>query len=387
MTGREKVRGEGIDLLILQPTPFCNIDCDYCYLSSRSSTKRLAPATLRAALTKVLASGLVQGPLSVVWHAGEPLALPLAFYEEAFAVIASVVGGDQEVSHSIQTNATLVNDRWCRFIRQHQVKIGVSLDGPAFLHDAHRRDRRGKGTHARVMAGVKCLQANDVPFHVIAVITAQALGHPDEVMEFFLEHGIRNVGFNIEELEGTHGESTLTAPAHRQAVLAFLRRVYEYHCAANGAIRVREFDRAYQAIATADVGSSTAAKTANDQVRPFGIVSIDCDGNLSTFSPELLGARSPQFGNFLFGNVNQVDLADVLIHPVFREVANEIATGVELCSRSCEYFPFCGGGAPSNKYFENGTFASTETMYCRYVIKAPLDIVLADLERSLSLAH
>ena len=73
-----------IGLLILQPSPFCNIDCDYCYLAERSSTKKMSLEVLHKTLDRVFESGLVGGQLSVVWHAGEPLAVPLAYYEEAF---------------------------------------------------------------------------------------------------------------------------------------------------------------------------------------------------------------------------------------------------------------------------------------------------------------
>jgi uncharacterized protein len=54
---------------------------------------------------------------------------------------------------------------------------------------------------------------------------------------------------------------------------------------------------------------------------------------------------------------------------------------VRLCRERCDYFPFCGGGAPANKYFENGTFASTETLFCRLHKKVCLDVALDLLEQ------
>jgi uncharacterized protein len=69
----------------------------------------------------------------------------------------------------------------------------------------------------------------------------------------------------------------------------------------------------------------------------------------------------------------------------FGRIASEVYEGVQSCARTCGYFGLCGGGAPSNKYFENGSFASTETMYCRNSIQMPIDIVLCDLEDRLGL--
>ena len=65
-----------VQLLVLQPTPFCNLDCSYCYLPDRNSKARMDWATLELAVKRVLASRYVDETLSVVWHSGEPLVLP-----------------------------------------------------------------------------------------------------------------------------------------------------------------------------------------------------------------------------------------------------------------------------------------------------------------------
>src|SRR5207253_346598 len=97
-------------------------------------------------LRRVLTSGLVGSELSIVWHAGEPLALPIAHYAQLFERIDRVDGLSGRVRHSMQTNGIPLSDAWCDFIAAHHIGIGVSIDGPAFIHDAHRRDRQGRGT-------------------------------------------------------------------------------------------------------------------------------------------------------------------------------------------------------------------------------------------------
>jgi uncharacterized protein len=220
---------------------------------------------------------------------------------------------------------------------------------------------------------------------VIAVITEQALDFPDEIFQFFLDNGVRQVGFNIEELEGVNQTSTLTGDSKAQRVRNFFRRVYQLQKESDGIVSIREFDRAYQAIAQGTIEDEPLTFPQNDQVSPFAILSVAYDGSISTFSPELLGMKSSDYGDFYFGNVMTDDLTDVLSGSKFQHVLEDIQTGVRLCSDGCEYFSFCGGGAPSNKYYENGSFASAETMFCRYTIKTPIDIVLQDLEESLGL--
>jgi uncharacterized protein len=375
------VGGEGIELLILQPSPFCNINCDYCYLPNRNSHKRLPLETLDTIIEQVFSAGLVQGTLSIVWHAGEPLTVPIEYYQEAFARIRELPVPHQRIQHSLQTNGLLLNEGWCRLFREEQVRVGVSIDGPASIHDRHRRDRRGLGTHARVMKGVECLREGDLPFHAIAVLSAYSLDFPDAIFNFFLANKIERVGFNIEEIEGSHGCSTLSDPGAVDKLPRFMRRVYELQRRSRGAVKIREFERAFQAIALAPIEGGTVP---NSQVRPFGIVSVDCDGNVSTFSPELLGVKSSKYGGFNFGNLAAHQLLQITADKQYVQVAADIAAGVAMCAKRCEYYQFCGGGAPSNKYFENGTFVSSDTMYCQHTIKLPLDIVLSDLEDTLA---
>src|SRR5262245_34727717 len=98
-----------IDLLVLQPSPFCNINCDYCYLSDQLIKRRLTHAFLETISAKTIGSGLVREKLSIVWHAGEPLSVPIEYYLEAFQIIAKhAAAAGVEVMHSMQTNATLI---------------------------------------------------------------------------------------------------------------------------------------------------------------------------------------------------------------------------------------------------------------------------------------
>jgi uncharacterized protein len=374
-----------ISLLVIQPTPFCNLDCDYCYLPDRRATRRMSPETLDHVARRVFESGLVGPRLSVVWHAGEPLAVPAAFYESAFRIFEARRDGCH-ITHCMQTNGTLITPAWCDLIAAHRIQVGVSLDGPAFVHDAHRKTRGGAGTHARVMRGVEQLRRHGIPFHVIAVITRISLDYPDEIFGFFREHGMGRIGFNVEETEGIHAASSLAGGDVDGRYRAFMERMYELVRAPGHAVTIREFEWARSAICgeTRPPRHGVGAAELNHQTEPFGIVTVDADGGFSTFSPELLGQTSATYGGFTFGNALADPLAAAWANRTFRRVRRDIAAGVARCRRTCEYFDLCGGGAPANKYAEPGSFRASETMYCRYSIQVPIDIVLEDLERGLT---
>jgi uncharacterized protein len=138
-------------LIIIQATPFCNVNCRYCYLPHRSSTKRIDDRTLKRTFEFLFAEPRLSDPVSIVWHAGEPLVPPISFYENAFRIAERCNTQGVRIVHSFQTNGTLINQDWCDFIKRHDVKIGVSLDGPQHIHDTQRIDRAGRGTFDRTM--------------------------------------------------------------------------------------------------------------------------------------------------------------------------------------------------------------------------------------------
>lgn len=362
-----------LELLVIQPTPFCNLDCDYCYLPNRGSTARISEVVLRRTFEQVLCSPYMRGGFTVVWHAGEPLVLPVAFYRRAFDLVAELNTSRLEIDHSFQTNGTLVTPEWCAFLREHHVKVGVSVDGPAFLLDARRKTRSGKGTHARVMQGIRCLQQHGIEFHVISVLTRESLEHPEELFDFYRTNGLRRVGFNIEEVEGVNLGSSLRSDAASDRVRAFFNRLLDLNQDAE--LEIREFDGIAGFIAC---GSGFIDR--NQENAPLAIINVDCDGHFSTFSPELLGLKSVAYGDFVMGNVLHDDLASIAGSPRFQRISRDVEEGIARCRAECEYFGLCGGGSPSNKYFENGTFASTGTLHCTLSKKALIDVVLARLE-------
>jgi len=103
--------------------------------------------------------------------------------------------------------------------------------------------------------------------------------------------------------------------------------------------------------------------------------------NVSSFSPELLGLKNPAYGDFLLGNINTRSLAEIYQACLDSALHRDIQAGVAACNAACEYFSVCGGGAPVNKLFENGSFASTKTSYCTLTQIVPTDLILEAYDR------
>jgi uncharacterized protein len=367
-----------IGLLVVQPTPFCNIDCRYCYLPDRNSKAIVARETLFNLFSQVFASGWVDDCLSVVWHAGEPMVLPIDFYRDAFGMIDRLKPAEVAVLHSFQTNGTLIDEAWCDFLGAERVGVGVSIDGPKKFHDCYRRTRAGRGTFDRTIAGIRLLRRREVPFHVISVLSAASMAAPREMFDFYVEEGIEQVCFNVEESEGDHVSQSFGEIGAEAAYYRFLGEFWRLCAGAPGKITfVREIEHAIQ-----QVIRPLEAPFRNQLVEPFAITSMDWAGNISTFSPELLGLKNAAYEDFLLGNINRDLLVELPRRANFTRMLADIQAGVEMCRQHCEYFSVCGGGEPVNKLAENSSFVSSETTYCRLTKMRATDLVLDALERA-----
>ena len=365
-----------ISVVVVQPTPFCNINCDYCYLPSRNNKSRISADTLRALFAKVFASGWACEELTIIWHAGEPLVMPVAFYDEAFRLIESLRPPQIKVRHSFQTNGMLLSKAWCDLFRTWQVGVGVSIDGPRRFNDAHRLGRDGHSTFDKTLAGIRLLRTEQIPFHVISVLTDESLDAPEEMLQFYVEEQIRDVCFNVEESEGDHVSRLFASEAPQERFRRFLGQFWREARRRECVDFIREID----AIIPRVFRPGTDAMR-NVQVEPFAMLNVDYQGNVSSFSPELLGLKNAAYNDFIIGNVNTHSLEEMRASDPMLKMARDIAAGVARCRDTCEYFTVCAGGAPINKITENGSFDSARTGFCALTQMVPTDLILGAFEQ------
>jgi uncharacterized protein len=365
-----------IESVVVQPTPFCNINCSYCYLPQRNDKAVMEQGTVATLFEKIFASGWANSELTVIWHAGEPLVLPVTFYQAAFEMIESMRPPSIEVRHAIQTNGMLITPAWCELFRKWRVGVGVSIDGPRRLHDAHRVTRSGRGTFDRTVAGIRLLRRENVPFHVISVLSGESMEAPDEMLEFYLSEGIEDICFNVEESEGDHVSALLRAGDPQSRFRAFLDRFWTQSRQRPGIRFIREIDDMLPRIFRPE-----GTRMGNSQVEPFGMLNVDCHGNVSSFSPELLGYKSADYNDFIVGNINRDSLEQMRQSAPMTAMTRDIAAGVAACREECEYFSVCGGGSPVNKLSENGSFRSSRTSFCSLVQMVPTDLILEAMDR------
>lgn len=331
---------------------------------------------IAASVKKIAEAGLIDQEFSVVWHAGEPLAAGIKFYRAAHEVIKENLPEGIRFKHCIQTNGTLITKEWCDLFKELDIQIGVSVDGPAFINDAFRLDKTGKGSLAKVLEGVARLKENGIRFHTISVVTKDAVKYPEEIFRFLHSLGPDDIAFNVEEIEGVHTESSLNSVTNEE-FSHFMQTIHSLSFEVGEPGFVREIRNAHHAVMGSLMNLPFMLPMESN---PLSIINVDVKGNFSTFSPELLGMKHDLYEDFVFGNFLESGIAELQNSSKFKEISEQILKGVELCHQTCEYFHFCGGGSPSNKLFENGSFNSAETMHCRMTKKVVTDLVLERME-------
>jgi uncharacterized protein len=371
-----------LETVVVQPTPFCNINCRYCYLPDRNDKTIMAQGTVAALFEKVFSSGWLGEGLTIIWHAGEPLVVPIAFYEAAFATVEALRPCNLQLQHSIQTNGMLITPAWCDFFKAKNINVGVSIDGPQRMHDAQRITRSGRGTFEKTLAGIRLLRQYQVPFHVISVLSAAAIDAAPEMLEFYSSEGIEDICFNVEESEGAHVSGLFEAGDAQGRFRRFLETFWKLSRQDKKIRFIREVDGMLPR-----VFRSSESSMRNSQVEPFGMMNVDCHGNVSSFSPELLGLKSRDYRDFIVGNIHADSLESMRRSQAMKAMARDIALGVEACRRECEYFSVCGGGAPVNKLAETGSFTGTRSSFCSLTQMVPIDLILDAFDRLKDRGH
>jgi len=252
-------------------------------------------ATIDRIFSALFSSQHVGENLDICWHAGEPLVLPIDYYRQAFDAIERLTPAGKKVQHCFQTNAMNIDDAWCGFFNAYGAKIGVSIDGPAEINDANRLTRSGQSTFSKTLAGIKCLQRHNVDFSVISVLSSASLNKAREMHDFYVSEGIKDVCFNIEEIEGIYADSSLNSRNKEIEFEKFMREFWNLTVNSGELYYVREFTDMLNCI----VRPENDKLIYNSMVEPFAIVTVDWEGNFSTFSPELLGQKSDDYGNFI----------------------------------------------------------------------------------------
>ena len=335
----------------------CNIDCTYCFYlekealyPERNTRWQMSDETLERYIGQHIDAQSGDN-VTFAWQGGEPTMMGLAFFRRVIALCDKYANG-KKITHALQTNGILLDDAWARFFAEHRFLIGLSIDGPAPLHNQYRVNRTGKGTHDRVMAAMALLKAHHVEFNTLTVVGKHNVEHAREVYEFLVAAGSRYIQFIplVERLSNDASSALqLVLPGESAARLApwtvpswqfgdFLRQIFD--------VWVR---RDVERVSVQMFDVAMAAWTGQPPV--LCVHSATCGHAFALESNgDLYNCDHFVYPEHKLGNIHQQTIHE--LNHSERAIAFGEAKETTLTAdcRRCEFRPVCHGGCPKHRF-------------------------------------
>lgn len=169
--------------------PICNLNCSYCYYLSKKDLFgsheewQMSESLLERFIRHYIGSQS-EGFVNFSWQGGEPTLLGLDFFRNVVRLEKMYCPPIKQISNDLQTNGTLLDEEWCKFLRENRFLVGLSIDGPEELHNEYRLDKQGRGTFEKVFSAGKLMQEHGVEFNTLSVVNRNNSKKPLEVYKF-----------------------------------------------------------------------------------------------------------------------------------------------------------------------------------------------------------
>lgn len=328
------VSGPSSLYIILKATRLCNLRCSYCNAWREGPNQVLSFEILADLIKQAMHLPGVRW-LHIIWHGGETTMLAQRYFERAIWLQEHFRTDGRKVEHSIQSNATRIDDKWARFFRAAGISVGVSLDLDPVRHDEARVFREGHGSYAATIDGISALKRNGVPFGVLAVIDDDMLRlGADEMLQRIADYGIQSVGLLncLPPNDASKGADYLPW----QRYVAFLRDVFAIWN-----------ERYAQSFVIRELHSLLGiVEGLNSRLCIF---QGGCMGQYLTIEPDGRVSACDKYvgdASHCFGNLNHNSLSEMLSASPALALAREAADQSLQKFQACRNYVFCRGGCP-----------------------------------------
>lgn len=317
----------------------CNLDCQYCYylkkehLYPRDEVFRMPDDILEEYIVQHI-NASAEPVIRFSWHGGEPTILGLDYFRKIVALQRKHQPANQRVANGIQTNGTLLDEDWCRFLAAEDFAVGLSLDGSQEMHDRYRVTKGQKPTHQRAINGYKLLRQHGIYCDILCVVNAYNVQYPIQVYRFLKQIKAQYVSFlPLVELC-----SELTVPA--EAWGDFLCTIFDqWRDQDIGRVKVQIFEEAARTALGQDHSLCIFRKTCGD------IPVIEHNGDFFSCD-HFVDAEH------CLGNIQETPLVKLLESPAQREFGQAKLDTLPRYCQACEVRVMCNGGCPKNRLLQ-----------------------------------
>ena len=339
----------------------CNLDCDYCYyLEKENLYEKKNPVMSEDLLERFVKQYIESQTMSEImftWHGGETLMRPLSFYKRAIELQKQYARG-RRIENSIQTNGTLLNDDWCRFFKENNFLVGISIDGPKEFHDEYRRDKMGRPSFHRVMRGIELLKKHEVEFNCLAVVNDYNVDYPLEFYNFFKEIGCQYIQFTpiVERIRKDNTISLLKLATARQRADEVDLAPYTVPADKWGSFLCAIFDEWVKD----DVGKifiqifdSTLANWVGEQPGVCTMAKTCGHAGAMEFNGDVYSCDHFVFPEYRLGNINSKSLTSMMYSDEQLKFGNDKFDSLPKQCRECDFLFACYGECPKNRFVKD----------------------------------
>jgi len=289
------------------------------------------------------------GVTTFSWQGGEPALMGLDFFQRVVELEIRYGSPGATVANAFQTNGTLLDSDWARFLGDYNFLVGLSIDGPAHLHDHYRRDAAGKGTYSRVMEAARLLKLHGVEFNILVLVNDVNVKEPDVVWDFFRENEFSFLQFVPCVEPGGKGKAapfSVTPEEYGE----FLITVFDRWVEDFPNVSVRDFDD----LLAHELGMPPGTCTVSQQCGSYVVIEHNGDVFVCDFFV---------MSRWRLGNILQTPLAEIIKSEKFGEFARNKSNLGSAC-RSCEYLEWCYGGCQKHRVVLGGP-VTAPSYFCK----------------------
>ncbi len=339
----------------------CNLDCDYCYyLEKENLYEKKNPVMSEDLLERFIKQYIESQTMPEImftWHGGETLMRPLSFYKRAIE-LQKQYGRGRHIENSIQTNGTLLNDEWCKFFKENNFLVGISIDGPKEFHDEYRRDKMGRPSFHRVMRGIELLKKHEVEFNCLAVVNDYNVDYPIEFYNFFKEIGCQYIQFTpiVERIRKDNTISLLKLATARQRADEVDLAPYTVPADKWGSFLCAVFDEWVKE----DVGKifiqifdSTLANWVGEQPGVCTMAKTCGHAGAMEFNGDVYSCDHFVFPEYRLGNINSKSLTSMMYSDEQLKFGNDKFDSLPQQCRECDFLFACYGECPKNRFIKD----------------------------------
>jgi uncharacterized protein len=356
--------GRPFHILTKPVGPICNLDCKYCFYLEKEalypgeSQWRMSDAVLEEYVRQYLQSQ-PSAEINFAWQGGEPTLLGVEFFRKAVA-LQKKFAGDKIISNAIQTNGTLLDDEWCEFLAANNFLVGLSIDGPAEMHDVYRMDKRQQPTFGQVMRGLDLLKKHRVEFNTLTVVNRVNSQSPLEVYRFLKSIGSQYLQFIPLVERAALGESkasglTLAEPPLPRQEAASPVTPWSVEAEQYGKFLCAIFDEWVRH----DVGNTFVQlfDTALGNWMGFGsslcVFAEKCGAALAIeHNGDLYSCDHYVYPRYKLGNVMNQSLGAMVNSPSQIKFGNDKSDSLPNYCRRCEVRFACNGECPKHRFIQ-----------------------------------